>query len=59
MGITIKLADELHREAKATARDEGTTLTQFVEDAVREFCFAADTPTRGATVSLKPPEPDA
>jgi hypothetical protein len=33
---TLNLDDELVREAKKRAADEGTTLTRFVEDAIRE-----------------------
>jgi hypothetical protein len=36
MQTTLRLNDELYREAKARAAAEGTSLTRFLEDAIRE-----------------------
>ncbi|HEY5793128.1 MAG TPA: hypothetical protein VIS74_07505 [Chthoniobacterales bacterium] len=35
MQTTLRLDDQLYREAKAEAAREGTTLTRFLEDAIR------------------------
>jgi predicted transcriptional regulator len=44
MRTTIRLDDELLREAKTHARATGRTLTQLIEDALRETLA----PRRGA-----------
>jgi hypothetical protein len=36
MQTTLRLNDELYREAKARAAAQGTSLTRFLEDAIRE-----------------------
>lgn len=36
MRTTLNLSDALAREAKSRARDEGTTLTSFIEEALRD-----------------------
>ena len=36
MRISIRLNDQLHKEAKRLARETGRTLTAVIEDAVRE-----------------------
>ena len=36
MRITIRLSDDLHKEAKGIALESRTTLSQIIEDALRE-----------------------
>lgn len=35
MQTTLRINDEIYREAKAEAAREGTTLTKFIEDGIR------------------------
>jgi predicted transcriptional regulator len=37
MRVTIKLDDELHRQAKEAAGESGRTLSAFVEDSLRKL----------------------
>lgn len=41
MQTTLRLEDELYRQAKARAAALGISLTRFLEDAVREHLAAA------------------
>lgn len=41
MQTTLRLEDELYRQAKARAATLGISLTRFVEDAVREHLEAS------------------
>lgn len=36
MQTTLRIDDEIYREAKAQAAREGATLTRFIEEALRE-----------------------
>ena len=36
MQTTLRLDDELYRQAKARAAEQGISLTRFLEDAIRE-----------------------
>jgi plasmid stability protein len=36
MQTTLRLDDDLYRQAKARAAAKGTSLTRFLEDAIRE-----------------------
>lgn len=38
MQTTLRLDDQIYREAKAEAARQGTTITRFVEDALRQQC---------------------
>ena len=35
MQTTLRISDEIYREAKAEAAREGLTLTRFIEDGIR------------------------
>ena len=41
MQTTLRLDDEIYREAKAEAARQGSTITRFVEDALRLQCQRA------------------
>jgi hypothetical protein len=48
MRTTVRLDDELLREAKALAARRGRTLTALIEDGLREQLLRAEeTPSRG------------
>lgn len=38
MQTTLRLDDQIYREAKAAAARQGTTITRFVEEALRQQC---------------------
>jgi hypothetical protein len=40
MQTTLRLDDELYRQAKDRATELGMSLTQFLEEAVREYLLA-------------------
>jgi hypothetical protein len=45
MQTTLRLDDELYRQAKAAAAEQGVSLTRLVEEAIRECLSRATTPT--------------
>ena len=49
MRTTLDLDDHLMREAKLVAQQRGTTLTSFVEDALRERLARRRNPEQPAT----------
>jgi len=53
MQTTLRLDDELYREAKMAAAREGVTLTRFLEDALRNRVrLISDVPSRKTKTRL-------
>jgi hypothetical protein len=52
MRTTIRLSDELLKEAKRAAADSGQTLTRLIEDSVREALARRKSTGRRERVSL-------
>jgi hypothetical protein len=52
MRTTIKLDDQLLREAKSVAADTGRSFTELVEDALREALFRRKAAASRQRVSL-------
>ena len=47
MQTTLRIQDELYREAKATAAREGVTLTRFIESALELKLAKSQPPAMG------------
>ena len=52
MQTTLRLDDELYREAKACAAALGLSLTRFLEDSIREHLESSATPRRRRRLRL-------
>jgi Ribbon-helix-helix protein, copG family len=52
MQTTLRLDDELYRQAKAKAATLGISLTRFLEDAIRERLETTAKPPRGRRLRL-------
>ena len=52
MQTTLRLDDELYRQAKSRAAALGMSLTRFLEDAVREQLSRQPPPRRGRRIRL-------
>ena len=52
MQTTLRLDDELYRQAKARAAVLGISLTRFLEDALREHLEAPPAPRRDRRLCL-------
>lgn len=50
MQTTLRIDDEVYRDAKVQAAREGTTLTRFIEDALRERVARSAAPPVSAEV---------
>lgn len=52
MQTTLRLDDELYREAKARAAMLGISLTRFLEEAIRERLRMPEPPPQGRRIRL-------
>ena len=52
MQTTLRLDDELYREAKARAASLGISMTRLIEEAVREHLQAPSPPSRNRSFRL-------
>lgn len=52
MATTLRIAEELYREAKAAAARQGTTVTRFIEDALKLKLRQAGLPRRADDIQL-------
>jgi Ribbon-helix-helix protein, copG family len=52
MRTTLRLDDDLYRQAKAEAAAHGISLTRFLEDAIREHLEASRSPRRRRRIHL-------
>jgi hypothetical protein len=52
MRVTLKLADELYRQAKTRAATLGISLTRFLEDAIRGHLETAAPPPHDRRLRL-------
>jgi hypothetical protein len=52
MQTTLRLDDELYRQAKAKAATLGISLTRFLEDAIRERLESTASPRRDRRLRL-------
>ena len=53
MRTTIRLDDELMREAKVRAAQQGITLTQLIDESLRERLSTRPRPTKGRAFRLR------
>jgi hypothetical protein len=52
MQTTLRLDDELYRQAKARAAAKGTSLTRFLEDAIRDHLQEPEVSPRNRRLRL-------